>query len=84
MAVGFRKSFFGFNRDDVIEYIKNLHETFEEKERNLKEQVAELEAASKNLECEIAELNSKIAEYEEKFSEDTGKHRKEDVDIVLL
>lgn len=84
MAVGFRNSFSGFNREDVIEYIKNLHETFEEKEKNLKEQIAELEIANKNLECEKAELNSKIAEYEEKISEDTGRHRRDDVDIVLL
>lgn len=84
MSVGFRNSISGFNRDDVIEYIKSLHENFEKKEQDLKEQIAQLEATIAKLESEKTELNSKVSEYEEKISEDTGKHRKEDIDIVIL
>lgn len=84
MSVGFRSSLFGFNREDVIEYIKNLHDDFSEKKAEFENQLAELECAIKQLESQKDELDSKIAEYEEKISEDTGKHSKDEVDIVLL
>lgn len=40
--VGMRKSFCGFNRDDVVECIKGLHENFNQKESALLEQISQL------------------------------------------
>ena len=32
MAIGFRKSLFGFNCDEVLEYVQKTHKAFTEKE----------------------------------------------------
>ena len=76
MAVGFRKSLFGYNQDDVIEYVKKLHASFSEKEAIFKAQIAELDGKinalienETKLENEKAELNSKLSEYESKKAE---------------
>ena len=42
MSVGFRKSLFGFNCDDVMQYIEKTHKTFKDKQTELTEQVEEL------------------------------------------
>ena len=70
--------------EQVIEYIKNLHDDFSEKQAEFENQLTELNETIKQLESQKGELDSKIAEYEEKLSEDTGKHSKDEVDIVLL
>ena len=42
MAVGFKKSLFGFNCDDVMQYIERSQKSFAEKEKDLANQVEEL------------------------------------------
>ena len=76
MSVGFRKSLFGYNQDDVIEYVKKLHNNFSLKEDSFKKQLADLEnkinSLNKDLEVlesEKSELNAKLSEYNTKKSE---------------
>ena len=76
MSVGFRKSLFGYNQDDVIEYVKKLHNNFSLKEDSFKKQLADLEnkinSLNKDLavlESEKSELNAKLSEYNAKKSE---------------
>lgn len=76
MSVGFRKSLFGFNCDDVIEYINKTHKTFVDREKNLNSKVDGLiselklskEEASK-LEAEKQQLDAKLNEFTEKYEE---------------
>ena len=42
MAVGLRKSLFGFNCGDVMKYIEKSQKSFYEKEKELSEQAAEM------------------------------------------
>ena len=42
MAIGFRKSLFGFNCDDVLEYVQKTHKAFTEKEIVLNEKIEDL------------------------------------------
>ena len=42
MAAGFRKSLFGFNCTDVMEYIEKSQKTFVKNEKDLTEQVEKL------------------------------------------
>ena len=53
MSVGFRKSLFGFNCDDVINYIEESHRKFNEKEKELNEKID-------NLDNTIASVNSQL------------------------
>lgn len=76
MSVGFRKSLFGYNQDDVIEYVKKLHNNFSLKEDSFKKQLADLEnkinSLNKDLEVlenEKASLSEKLSEYNAKKSE---------------
>lgn len=76
MAVGFRKSVFGFNRDDVIAYINKLHQNFSKKENALKEEIqkhnnliVELEVKQKALIEEKSALEQKVEEYNQKSAE---------------
>lgn len=86
MAVGFRKSLFGFNSSDVIEYIESTHKSFLKKESELKANLAKLEEdlnASKDnynkLELEKVEIEKQLAEFNAKYddierlSENIGK-----------
>lgn len=86
MAVGFRKSLFGYNADDVINYVKKLHNSFSEKEAifksqidNLNVKIADLSRKEEELEKEKNELNLKLDEYNakkvemERLSEKIGK-----------
>ena len=86
MAIGFRKSLFGFNCDDVVNYVKKLHNNFTEKEKDFKKQldnlqgkIDELNAEHQVLQAEKLQLAEKIAEYEakkaemERLSENIGK-----------
>ena len=40
----FRKSLFGFNCDDVVEYVEKTHKAYTEKEIELKEQIEDLKS----------------------------------------
>jgi chromosome segregation ATPase len=86
MAIGFKKSLFGFNCADVINYIESAHKSFGAKEKSLNDKVdellKELNTAKENqakLEQEKQELDQKINEmnikYEEveRLSENIGK-----------
>lgn len=86
MAIGFRKSLFGFNCDDVINYVKKLHSNFAQKENDLKKSIEnlstkidELAIERENMLKEKTELKQKLAEYNakkaemERLSENIGK-----------
>lgn len=76
MAVGFRKSLFGFNCDDVINYIEKSHKTFSRKESELNNQVEvlsnELDLSKENLENLNREkelIYNKLSAFTEKYEE---------------
>lgn len=76
MSAGFRKSLFGFNSQDVIEYIDRTHRSFAKKENELNENINQLKSLLKasekeqqKLENEKAELNRKIDSFNEKYDE---------------
>ena len=76
MSVGFRKSLFGFNCDDVINYIEKSQKSFAEKEKELSEKVtslaAELELSDENyktLEEEKEQIAKKLADFNDKYRE---------------
>lgn len=86
MAVGFRKSLFGYNTEDVLEYIDKTHRTFSKKETEFNNKINELEDEIKvskenfenivrqkaALEIELAAFRQKQAEIE-RISENIGK-----------
>lgn len=86
MSVGFKKSIFGFNCSDVIEYIEKTHKSFMNKEKNLNSKIEELknelsvakevqdklEAEKQVLDQKLNEFNAKYEEIE-KLSENIGK-----------
>ena len=76
MSVGFRKSLFGFNSQDVMEYIDRNHRAFAKKEDELNTKISELTSLleySRNeqekLELEKAELNKKLDSFNDKYEE---------------
>ncbi len=69
MALGFRKSLFGFNQTDVVEYIERTHKKFKIKADELN---GKLDRAKKDYECILAEKNEiseKLAEFTKKADE---------------
>ena len=83
---GFRRSLFGFNTDDVLQYIEKTHNSFDKKTDGLNEKADslanELQLSKEQYESLMAEkavvdekLNSFIEKYEEieKLSENIGK-----------
>jgi len=86
MAIGFRKSLFGFNCDDVVNYVKKLHNNFTEKENDFKKEIEELNRKIEILSLETAKLaeekaavEAELKEYDlkkaemERLSENIGK-----------
>ena len=76
MSVGFRKSLFGFNSQDVMEYIERNHKIFAKKENDLNDKIAELSSLleeskkeQSKLELEKAELNQKLDSFNDKYEE---------------
>ena len=76
MSAGFRKSLFGFNCEDVMEYIEKSQKSFVEREKDLSEQVeklsAELELSNDNyrkLNEEKETVSKKLEEFNEKYEE---------------
>ena len=76
MAVGFKKSLFGFNCADVIEYIERSQKGFAEKEKELSEQVdmlsRDLDLSNENyrkLSNEKELIAKKLADFSEKYEE---------------
>lgn len=68
---GFRKSVLGFNRDDVLEYIKNAQAEYSEKLLNKNREL-------ENAQHEILELVSKNAKLEDELSKYTAKQEEID------
>lgn len=76
MAVGFKKSLFGFNCSDVLEYIERSQKSFAEKEKELSEQVdalsRDLDLSNENyrkLNSEKELIAKKLADFSEKYEE---------------
>ena len=76
MSAGFRKSFFGFNCEDVMAYIEKSQKSFTEREKDLSEQVeklsSELELSNDNyrkLNEEKETISKKLEEFNEKYEE---------------
>lgn len=76
MAVGFKKSLFGFNCDDVMQYIERSQKSFAEKEKELSKQVEELsrdlDLSNENyrkLNDEKELISKKLADFSEKYEE---------------
>ena len=76
MAVGFKKSLFGFNCDDVMDYIERSQKSFAQKQKDSTNQV---EVLSKSLDlsndnfCKLNEekelIAKKLADFSEKYEE---------------
>lgn len=56
MSVGFRKSFFGFNCDDVISYVQLTHKNHAEQEQQLNEEIDSLKGDIKDLEGKLEQI----------------------------
>lgn len=76
MSVGFRKSFLGFNCDDVIEYIQNSHKKFSQKEaelnqkiQNLDDTIATVNAQLEDVKAAKATVEAQLKEYTDKYDE---------------
>ena len=76
MSIGFKKSLFGFNCTDVIDYIEKTHKVYVQKESNLNSRVEELlgelhsvNEAKDKIEAEKQELFVKLNEFNEKYKE---------------
>ncbi len=86
MAIGFKKSLFGFNCDDVIDYIERIQRKFKNKTEELSKKTEELEnelnSSKENYQKLLEEKNalsekldsySQKAEEIERLSENIGK-----------
>ncbi|MBR4761421.1 MAG: hypothetical protein IK086_02140, partial [Clostridia bacterium] len=74
MSVGFRKSLFGFNCDDVVSYVEKTHKAFTEKEIVLNEQIEDLKSENSSIREQIAAITAEKAEIEAKLKEFTDKY----------
>ena len=72
MSVGFRKSLFGFNCDDVIEYIEQSHKNFSEKENQLNQKIDTLDNTIETINAQLKEYTDKYDEIE-RLSQNIGK-----------
>lgn len=73
MADGFRKALFGFNCDDVIEYIKKTHKEYSDKETVLNEKIEELTSLFSESQRNVDDLKQEKARLEEKLAFYTAK-----------
>lgn len=76
MAIGFRKSLFGFNTNDVINYIDKMHTAFQDKQTTLNNELeklnGELSLSKENYDSllkEKDEIAARLNEFEEKYAE---------------
>lgn len=74
MSVGFRKSLFGFNCDDVIEYIESSHKKFSEKETELNHKIEALDSAIANINSQLNDVKAAKADVEAQLKEYTDKY----------
>ena len=74
MSVGFRKSFLGFNCDDVIEYIQSSHRKFSEKEKELNQKIESLENTIASVNAQLEDVKAAKAAVEAQLKEYTDKY----------
>lgn len=74
MSVGFRKSLFGFNCDDVIEYIEQSHKKFSEKESELNQKIDTLDNTIATVNAQLEDVKSAKAAVEAQLKEYTDKY----------
>lgn len=73
MSVGFRKSFLGFNCEDVMSYIEDSHKSFMKKEEELNGKISELNKTVSDLSSDIEDLNKTNEALQDKVKEYTSK-----------
>lgn len=69
MSAGFRKSLFGFNQNDVIEYVRKSSEAAKQRENELLGALEESKKENEILEETNIQLSSRVAEFERKCNE---------------
>lgn len=74
MNIGFRKSLFGFNCDDVVSYVEKTHKSFTEKEIVLNERISELSVQCEEVKAQLNDAIVQNAALEEKLKEYTDKY----------
>ena len=74
MSVGFRKSLFGFNCDDVIDYIEKSHKKFSAKETELNQKIDSLDDTINNINTQLDNVNAAKAAVEAQLKEYTDKY----------
>lgn len=74
MSIGFRKSLFGFNCDDVIEYVEQSHKKFSEKEKQFNTKIESLDSTISNITTQLEEVKIAKTEVEAKLKEYTDKY----------
>lgn len=74
MSVGFRKSLFGFNCDDVINYIQESHKKFSAKEAELNNKINSLDQSIAMVNTQLNEVMAAKAAVEAQLKEYTDKH----------
>ncbi len=74
MSVGFRKSLFGFNCDDVIEYVQNTHKKFSEKENELNQKIDNLDKTIATVNSQLEDVKAAKASVEAQLKEYTDKY----------
>lgn len=74
MSVGFRKSLFGFNCDDVIEYIEQSHKDFSEKENNLNQKISNLDSTIADINKQLEDVKQAKSLVEAQLKEYTDKY----------
>ena len=74
MSVGFRKSLFGFNCDDVISYIEESHKKFSIKENELNQKIDNLDSTIVSVNAQLEELKAAKADVEAQLKEYTDKY----------
>lgn len=74
MSVGFRKSLFGFNCDDVIEYIQQSHKKFSDKENQLNEKIDDLDNTIADVNAQLEDVKAAKAAVEAQLKEYTDKY----------
>ncbi len=74
MSVGFRKSLFGFNCDDVIGYIEESHKKFSAKENELNQKIDSLDSTIANVNAQLEDVKAAKAVVEAQLKEYTDKY----------
>lgn len=74
MSVGFRKSLFGFNCDDVIDYIQESHKKFSAKETELNQKIDSLDQTIATVNAQLEDIKASKAAVEAQLKEYTDKY----------